>query len=163
MAISTAMSAAGQVVSYDQQKKAKRANDKAATKAKMDEDRQIQLQQSQVQEKAAGEKIANNRDVRNTTARAQVAAGESGGLLNNNAVIQDVMRQGLEANSMVGQNLGRSQQQSLEEMRGADNRFTSRINSVAAPSALGAGLSIGSDLAMGGAKIKSYNAANPKK
>lgn len=160
MAISAAMSAAGTAVSYGQQKKAKKANDQAATKAKMDEDRQIQLNQAQMQEKAAGEKIGNNRDVRNTTARAKVAAGESGGLLNNNAVIQDVMRQGLESNSMVGQNLGRSQQQSLEEMRGADNRFTSRINSVAAPSALGAGLSIGSNLAGAGADIKAYNAAN---
>ena len=94
----------------------------------MDEDRMINLQQSQEQEAAAAQNtIEQNRQTQELAARANVAGGESGGFLNNNAVIQDIVRQGLEANTMTGQNLERSKAQFGEQRLGANTQERSHV------------------------------------
>ena len=127
----------------DAQDAAYEENLRASNQAKMDADRQINLQQSQEQEAAAQTMINNDLQTRVLGSRAQVAAAESGGMLNNNAVIQDIVRQGLVANNMTSQNLGRTTAQLGEQRLGARSTAQSRINSVSKGTGvnyLGAGL-----------------------
>ena len=152
---SFATSTAGAVQGHKAQAKAYEKNAELANKAKMDEDRMINLQQSQEQEAAAAQAIEQNRQTQELAARANVAGGESGGFLNNNAVVQDIVRQGLEANTMTGQNLERSKAQFGEQRLGADTKAQSRINSVAKPSATATGLKIAGNAIDTGAKYNS--------
>lgn len=127
----------------DAQDAAYEENLRASNQAKMDADRQINLQQAQEEESAAQSMISNDLQTRVLGSRAQVAAAESGGILNNNAVIQDVVRQGLMANNMTSQNLGRTTAQLGEQRLGARSTAQSRINSVSKGTGvnyLGAGL-----------------------
>lgn len=127
----------------DAQDAAYEENLRASNQAKMDADRQINLQQAQEQEAAAQSMINNDLQTRVLGSRAQVAAAESGGMLNNNAVIQDIVRQGLVANNMTSQNLGRTTAQLGEQRLGARSTAQSRINSVSKGTGvnyLGAGL-----------------------
>ena len=143
--VSIGMAVVGTIQAQQQHKaqnKAFVANAEAANQAKMDEDRMINLQQSQEQEAAAAQTIEQNRQTQELAARATVAGGESGGFLNNNAVIQDIVRQGLEANTMTGQNLGRTTAQLGEQRLGATSRAQSRINSVSKASNAATGLAI---------------------
>ena len=126
---------------------AKASYENSAT-AKINEDRLLNLQQSQEQEKFASEKIA--RDMQAQQAASRVAATDTGGFLNNNAITQDIMRQGLEANTMASQNLERSDAQFGEQRASANTTYKSRINSVSAPSRTATGLQIASH-AIGGA------------
>ena len=143
--VSIGMAVIGTIQAQQQHKaqnKAFEANAEAATQAKMDEDRMINLQQSQEQEAAAQNAIEQNRQTQELASRATVAGGESGGFLNNNAVVQDIVRQGLEANTMTGQNLGRTTAQLGEQRLGASTRAQSRINSVSKASNAATGLAI---------------------
>ena len=132
------------------------ANAEMANRAKMDEDRMINLRQSQEQEKAAQQKIAQDLETQQIASRVQ--ATDSGGFLNNNAVMQDIVRQGLVANNMTTQNLERTTAQLQEDRRGATTRAQSRINSVARPSRTATGLQIGSGLVSAGT---SYQTMKP--
>ena len=127
---SATMSTVGAVQGHKAQNKAYKDNAELANKAKMDEDRMINLQEAQEQEAAATQAIEQNRQTQQLASRANVAGGESGGFLNNNAVVQDIVRQGLEANTMTGQNLDRTSAQLNEQRLGAHTRAQSRINSV---------------------------------
>mgnify|MGYP003142832886 CR=1 FL=1 len=131
------------LLEYSAQRDAYKANANMANRAKMDEDRMINLRESQEQEKAAQQQIAQDLETRQIASRAQVAAGQTGGFLNNNVVMQDIVRQGLEANTMTSQNLERTTAQLGEERRGAATRAQSRINSVARPSRTATVLKIG--------------------
>jgi len=128
---------------HSAQNKAYKTNAKAAVQAKVDEDRVINLQEAQEQEAAATQKIEQNRQSQELASSAAVAGGESGGFLNNNAVVQDIMRQGLEANTMTGQNLERTKAQLGEQRLGAKSKAQSRINSVSKASGMATALKIG--------------------
>jgi len=141
---SMAMSTASAMQAHRAQNKAFESNAKAANQAKMDEDRAINLQEAQEQEATAAQSIEQDRQTQGLAAKATVAGGESGGFLNNNAVVQDIMRQGLESNTMSGQNLERTQAQLGEQRLGATSRAQSRINSVSKASPMATALKIGS-------------------
>ena len=138
------LSTMGAIESAKAQNEAYRENAIAANRAKMDEDRLINLKEAQEDEATATQKIEQDRQTQELEARAEVAAAESGGFLNNDAVIQDIVRQGLEANSMTTQNLERTKAQYNEERLGATSRAQSRINSVSRASPLATGLQIAS-------------------
>lgn len=147
-------SAASQVMAAkaasDAQDAAYEENLRASTQAKRDADRQINLQQSQAQEAAAQEQIANDLQSRELLARAVVAGGESGA--NGNSTVaaqQNIVRRGLEANTMVTQNLGREIAQMNEDRLGAKSNYTSRVNSVSMGAGVGFGTLLGA--AAGGA------------
>ena len=139
-----AMSAAASIqqanAASDAQDAAKAESDRAAVQAKVDADRQINLQQLQNDEAAAVEAFTNDARTKELVARSVVAGGESGAIGNtNNAIIANVMRQGLEANTMVTQNLGRETAQLGEARLGQQSTYQSRINAVSG----GAGVSFG--------------------
>jgi len=146
--VSLAVASAGMnILSAQQQHQAQKAqyesNKQMALQAQADELRQINVQEAQEDTKAANEKLDNNLAVREQIARAEVAGGDSGALLNNNAVIQDMQRQGLVADTRVGQNLDNTIQGLQEERLGSKTKAQSRINSVARPSSTATGLLIG--------------------
>jgi mannitol-specific phosphotransferase system IIBC component len=119
-------------------------NLRASNQAKMDADRQMNLQQAQAEEAAAQEKISNDLQSREVLARAVVAGGESGAQGQSNLEVQQgIVRQGLEANNMVTQNLGRELEQLNEERLGVKSRTQSRINSVSKGAGIGLGTVIG--------------------
>jgi hypothetical protein len=130
-------------------------NRRAALKAQTDEQRQMRLQQGQEQEKAAEEQVGIALDTRETASRAQVAAGESGVDIQGMGVIGDIMRQGLEAQTGITQNLGRQDVQRLEDFRGAKSRTQSRINAVSRPSSTATGLKIASGIVSAGSQYAS--------
>ena len=132
--ISGGMNVLGAVQGHQAQKAAYNANKQNALQANEDELRQINLQEAQEDTKAAEEQLANDLNTMQTASRATVAGGESGALLNNNSILQDIARQGEVANTGITQNLGRSEQQLQEERLGTKTRAQSRINSVAKPS-----------------------------
>jgi len=165
--VSIGMAVIGTIQAQQQHKgqnKAYKANAEAAVQAKIDEDRVINLQEAQEQEAAATQTIEQDRQTQQLSARANVAGGESGGFLNNNAVVQDIVRQGLEANTMTGQNLERTKAQLGEQRLGAVSRTQSRINSVSKASNAATGLAIvGTGLNAYGhhQKITAANPATP--
>jgi hypothetical protein len=105
-------------------------NVRASSVAKADVDRQINLQESQAQEAAAQQQIANDLATQTLVARGEVAAGEGTRGASSTAVIADIARQGLEANTMISRNLDREVAQMSESRRGATSQYTSRINAV---------------------------------
>lgn len=128
----------------DAQDAAYEENLRASTQAKRDADRQINLQQAQAQEAAADEQLANDLKSRELLARAVVAGGESGGNGNSTVAVQEnIIRQGLEANTMVTQNLEREIDQLGEDRLGAKSTYTSRVNSVSRGSGVGIGTVLG--------------------
>lgn len=141
-------SAASQVMAAqaasDAQDAAYEENLRASTQAKRDADRQINLQEAQAQEAAAQEQIANDIQSRELLARAVVAAGESGAQGNSTVAAQEsIVRRGLEANTMVTQNLGRELAQLNEDRLGAKSNYTSRVNSVSKGAGVGFGTILG--------------------
>jgi len=138
------MSAAGGIMAKqaasDAQDAAYEENVRASNQAKMDADRQINLQESQAQEAAAQEQVANDLQSRELLARAVVAGGESGAQGNSTVAAQEnIVRRGLEANTMLTQNLGREVAQLNEQRLGAQSTHTSRINSVSQGAGVGFG------------------------
>ena len=146
---STVASVAGSVVQYQEQKDMHEENAEQAIQAKMYEDQQIAINQANQQQDAAAQKIRNNQEAQKAAARARVAQGESGGFLNNNAVVQDIMAQGLSGNNQISTNLDRLEVDTKFQQIAATNRAQSRINSVAAPSAAATTLQIGGAVAGG--------------
>jgi len=119
-------------------------NVRASTQAKIDADRQINLQQLQNDEAAAVEAFNNDARTKELVARSVVAGGESGAIGNtNNAIVANVMRQGLEANTMITQNLGREAAQLNETRLGQQSTYQSRINSVSQGAGVGFGQVLG--------------------
>jgi len=156
LAIASAVtSTAATVQGHKAQNKRYKDNAEMANKAKMDEDRMINLQEAQAQEATAAQAIEQNRQTQQLSSRANVAGGESGGFLNNNAVVQDIVRQGLEANTMAGQNLDRSTAQLGEQRLGANTRAQSRINSVSKSERSAAALQIAGNAINAGAQYQS--------
>jgi hypothetical protein len=136
----------------DAQDAAYEENLRASNQAKVDADRQINLQEAQAQEAAAQEQVANDLQSRELLARAVVAGGESGA--NGNSTLayqQGIVRKGLEANTMVTQNLGRELAQMNESRLGQESTHTSRINSVSRGAGVGFGDVLGS--AVQGAQV----------
>jgi len=129
---------------HQAQKAQYQTNKESAIQAQTDEQRQINLQQAQEQEKAAQQQLQT--DLETKQAASRVKATDTGASLNNNAVIQDIMRQGLVSNTSVTQNLERSEAQLNEERLGAKSRAQSRINSVSRPSSTATGLKIGGSM-----------------
>jgi hypothetical protein len=144
---STGMQVMGATQEHQAQKAKYKANVKASHAAQIDEQRQLNIQKAQTQESAAQEKIATDLKTREMASR--VVATDTGAVQNNNPILQDIMRQGLESNTMVTQNLERADQQSLEDFRGAKSKTQSRINSVSQPSSTATGLKIGSAIVGG--------------
>lgn len=142
--MSTASTLMAAQAASDAQDAAYEENLRASTQAKRDADRQINLQESQAQEAAAQEQIANDLETRETLARAVVAGGESGANGNSTVAVQEnIVRRGLEANTMITQNLGREQQQLSEERLGVRSNYTSRVNSVSQGAGVGLGTVLG--------------------
>ena len=73
---------------------------------------------------------------------------------NTGGVIGDIVRQGLEANQGVTQNLSRDSRQLSWDQVASASRAQSRINSVARPSVAGTLLQAGSQAASGAAQYK---------
>ena len=148
-AASAGMSILGAVQGHKAQAMEYEVNKRNALQAQADELRQINVQQVQEETAAAQDKNETNLAVMEQQARAVVAGGESGATLNNNAVIQDMERQGLMANTQVGVNLDNTLQGLQEERLGSKSRTQSRINSVSRPSKAATGLKIGQAIATG--------------
>lgn len=129
----------------DAQDAAYAENVRASTEAKRDADRQINLQEAQAQEAAAQEQLQNDLQTQQLVSRAVVAGGESGALGQSTLAAQEnIVRQGLVANTMVTQNLGRETAQMNESRLGAKSNYTSRINSVSQGAGVGIGTALGS-------------------
>lgn len=105
----------------------------ASTQAKIEADRQLNLNQAQLQEKSAQEKIANNLQSRRLASKATVAQGETGAIANTDVIVQDMMRQGLMANNMISSNVAREGAQRNESRLQQRSNYQSRINAVARP------------------------------
>ena len=135
----------GAQAASDAQDAAYAENLRASTQAKRDADRQINLQESQAQEAAAQEQVANDLKSRELLARAVVAGGESGAQGNSTVAAQEnIVRRGLEANTMLTQNLDREIAQLGEQRLGAKSNYTSRGNSVSRGAGVGFGTILGS-------------------
>lgn len=117
-------------------------NAENANEGLKDQHRLINLKEAEEQEKYASEKIA--RDLEAQKVASRVKATDSGGFLNNDAITQDIMRQGLVADTMASQNLERASAQYGEQRKSATTSAQSRINQVAPPSSLATGLQIAS-------------------
>ncbi len=142
-AASAGMSILGASQQHQAQKVKEQVNRRNALAAQNDELRQINIQAAQEDTAAAEQKLQTDLEVMQQTSRAEVAGGESGVSLNNNAVIQDMERQGLVANTGVDRNLDTTMQGLQEERLGSKSRAQSRINSVSKPSSTATGLKIG--------------------
>ena len=142
-AASATMSIMGASQAHQAQKVKEQVNRRNALAAQNDELRQINIQAAQEDTAAAEQKLQTDLEVMQQTSRAEVAGGESGVSLNNNAVIQDMERQGLVANTGVDRNLDTTMQGLQEERLGSKSRAQSRINSVSKPSSTATGLKIG--------------------
>jgi hypothetical protein len=142
-AASATMSIMGASQAHQAQKVKEQVNRRNALAAQTDELRQINIQTAQEDTAAAEQKLQTDLEVMQQTSRAEVAGGESGVSLNNNAVIQDMERQGLVANTGVDRNLDTTMQGLQEERLGSKSRAQSRINSVSKPSSTATGLKIG--------------------
>ena len=130
-ALSTISNARAQQAQIEAQNAAYEENVRASVQAKVDADRQANLQRLQADEAAAEEAMDNDLAVREQVARSIVAGGESGAIGATNAsIVQNIMRQGLMANNRISQNLGRELAQISEEGRGLTSQYQSRINSV---------------------------------
>lgn len=141
---STASSIMQAQAASDAQDAAYEENLRASTQAKRDADRQINLQEAQAQEAAAQEQLANDLQTKQTLARAVVAGGESGALGNSTLAAQEnIVRQGLQANTMITQNLERERAQLGENRLGAHSTYQSRVNSVSRGAGVGMGTVLG--------------------
>ena len=118
---------------HDAQVGAYMANIEASQDAKINADRQLRLNQAQEAEKAAQEKIANALQTQKLQSRAKVSIGASGAIQNSPAILQDMARQGLVANSMISANVARENAQRNESFKQQQANYQSRINSVARP------------------------------
>lgn len=142
--MSAAASMAQAKAASDAQDAAYDENVRASAQAKKDADRQINLQQSQAQEAAATEQLQNDLQTQELVARAVVAGGESGAEGGSiTAVQENIVRQGLIANAMLTQNLGREIAQLRESRLGVRSQHTSRINAVSQGGGVGVGQVLG--------------------
>ena len=143
----------------DAQDAAYEENLRASNQAKRDADRQINLQESQAQEAAAQEQVANDLQSRELLARAVVAGGESGAQGNSTVAAQEnIVRRGLEANTMLTQNLGRELAQLNEQRLGAQSNYTSRVNSVSRGGGVGLGTVLGAAASGGSTYLSAASA-----
>lgn len=118
---------------HEAQAKAFDANVKNSAAAKATADRQANLNLAQEEEKNAEQKVNNALQLRKSISRAEVAIGDTGGTLNNNAIVQDMRRQGLMSENMASANMGRRLAQFNEGGLTSAANYQSRINSVARP------------------------------
>ena len=109
------------------------ANVENSIRAKVTTDRQANLNLLQLEESEAEKKISNALRLRRAVSRAELAQAASGAIANNNAVVQDMRRQGLMQENMVSANMNRRFAQFEEGQLSAQSSYTSRINSVARP------------------------------
>ena len=140
---SAGMNIMGAVQGHQAQKIAHQVNKRNALQGLSDEFRQINLQQGQEDIAASEKQIATSLETDQLKARALVAEGESGAVLNNNMVLQDMERQGLMAETGIARNFDNTLLNLQEERLGAKTKATSRINQVSKPSSTATGLKIG--------------------
>lgn len=126
--------------SYQQQAEAARAQGEAYSQnvrnslaAYADETRSLNLRERQEKERAATAQVQNDLQAMQLQSRAKVASANSGVFLNNNAIMQNLTRQGLVANQSIQLNLAQAESQLQEARYGATTTYQSRINSVARP------------------------------
>lgn len=115
------------------QGKAYEANAQNAMSAYIDNSRQLNLKQRQEKEAAMTAKMQSDMKAMQLKATAKVAGANSGVFLNNDAVMQNLTRQGLVSGTSIQSNLGQAEAQLQEARYGASTTYQSRINSVAAP------------------------------
>jgi hypothetical protein len=142
----TAISAGGAQVSAQQQAdaagEAYDANAKAAVEGNAITQSQINEQEVQDQMDLAQAKIEGDLENQRLLSRTKVAGLESGGTLNNQAAIQEVMRQGLVNQDIQTVQLDRSRRQFAQERDTSARTAQSRINSAPKPKVNTAGLAI---------------------
>ena len=109
------------------------ANAKNAMSAYVDNSRQLNLKQRQEKEAAMTATMQSDMKAMQLKATAKVAGANSGVFLNNDAVMQNLTRQGLVSGTSIQSNLGQAEAQLQEARYGASTTYQSRINSVAAP------------------------------
>jgi hypothetical protein len=136
-------------------------NRRRAEEAAIVDYQQIASQEAQAGEAAVQKQMANDLQAREMTARA--SAAETGAIDNTGAVGSQFIRQGLEANTQIGQNLAREREGFGLERQAATNRAYSRIQSVAKGRGKVKTLS-GLDIAQAGiAGVQGYSAAGGTK
>lgn len=140
---SGAMGIASASQAHQAQKAQQATNQQNALQAQKDELRQLNIQEAQEDTAAAEQKLKTDLKTREAASRATVAGAESGAVLNNNPIIQDIVRQGLVSNTSVDRNFENTVQGLREERLGSRSRTQSRINSVSKPSSTATGLKIG--------------------
>ena len=142
----TALSIGGSQVSAQQQAdaagEAYDANAKAAVEGNAITQSQISEQEVQDQMDLAQAKIESDLENQRLLARTRVASLESGGTLNNQAAIQEVMRQGLVNQDIQTVQLERSRRQFANERDTSARTAQSRINSAPKPQVNRAGLAL---------------------
>lgn len=144
--LGTAASVGSTLLAANAQNDMAEANARNAIQAQVVNEQQINLQESQLQEKAAQEKIDNATANRQALARADMAALNSGGILNNDAIGQSIIRQGLQADTGITQNLDRQTAQLGMDRLSNRNQAQSRINKVSTASNTATGLQIAGDV-----------------
>jgi mannitol-specific phosphotransferase system IIBC component len=140
---SGAMGVASASQAHQAQKVQQATNQQNAQQAQKDEQRQLNIQEAQEDTAAAEQKLKTDLQTREAAARATVAGAESGAILNNNPIIQDIVRQGLVSNTSVNRNFENTVQGLREDRLGSRSKAQSRINSVSKPSSTATGLRIG--------------------
>tara|TARA_B110000967_G_C18846865_1_gene542446 strand:+ start:609 stop:1214 length:606 start_codon:yes stop_codon:yes gene_type:complete len=106
------------------------ANEKQANEAAVRDYQQSNTEQTQAGESALQQKMANDLRARELTSTANVAGAQSGAIDNTGAVGSQYIRQGLEANTGVSQNLGRGESVFDLQRQGIRANQYSRIQSV---------------------------------
>ena len=112
------------------QTKLSEANEKQANEAAVRDYQQANAEQTQAGESALQQKMANDLRARELTATANVAGAQSGAIDNTGAVGSQYIRQGLEANTGISQNLGRGESVFDLQKQGIRANQYSRIQSV---------------------------------
>lgn len=106
------------------------ANEKQANEAAVRDYQQSNAEETQAGESALQQKMANDLRARELTATANVAGAQSGAIDNTGAVGSQYIRQGLEANTGISQNLGRGESTFDLQRQGVRANQYSRIQSV---------------------------------
>ncbi len=106
----------------------------AAVEANALNQAQINVQASQENTDLATAKLDADLDNQQRISRVQVASGETGGFLNNQAALQEVVRQGIVQQDRAGVGQERAQLAQQQQREGVQRQTQSRINSLPKPS-----------------------------
>jgi len=144
------------------QTKLSEANEKQANAAAVRDYQQANAEQTQTDESALQQKMANDLRARELTSTANVASAQSGAIDNTGAVGSQYIRQGLEANTGISQNLGRGESTFALQRQGVRANQYSRIQSVSKGRGKVSSFSGADAFQAGVAGAGAYNAAGGK-